>query len=63
MHPRSCETLGGHLLTVLINRKYQHDQWIGEVRDCDLGHALPPEPTSSRLALVDNYLMLAEHRP
>ena len=58
--PAQQRTVGRHLLTLLINHEYQHDRWIGEVRERDLGHALPPEPSSACLTLVDNYLTLAE---
>ncbi|GAQ50579.1 hypothetical protein a10_00356 [Streptomyces acidiscabies] len=34
-----------HLLIALINHEYQHDQWIGEVRAQNLGHARPPSTT------------------
>jgi hypothetical protein len=53
-------TVGRHVLTLLINHEYQHDRWIGEVRQHDLGNPLPPEPASARLILVDTYLTLAD---
>jgi hypothetical protein len=53
-------TVGRHVLTLLINHEYQHDRWIGEVRQRELGHPLPPEPASARLTLVDTYLTLAD---
>jgi NADPH:quinone reductase-like Zn-dependent oxidoreductase len=37
---------------------YQHDRWIGEVRERDLGHALPDTPGSDRLRTVDGYLVV-----
>jgi hypothetical protein len=58
--PAHQRSVGRHVLTVLINHEYQHDRWIGEVRERDLGHTLPPEPASARLTLVDNYLTLAD---
>jgi DinB superfamily len=58
--PEQQRAVGRHLLTVLINHEYQHDRWIGEVRERDLGHSLPPEPAGARLTLVDNYLTLAD---
>jgi DinB superfamily len=46
----------GHVVLVaLINHEYQHDQWISEVRQRDLGRALPPRPTSERLTEIDGY--------
>ncbi|MHB1597138.1 MAG: DinB family protein [Streptosporangiaceae bacterium] len=47
-----------HLLTALINHEYQHDQWIGEVRAGQLGHALPADPESDHIYRVDGYLVL-----
>ncbi|MGW2173361.1 DinB family protein [Streptomyces sp. NPDC001705] len=54
--PTQLTVVGTHLLIALINHEYQHDQWIGEVRAHDLGHALPPDPASDRLSRVDGYL-------
>ena len=51
--------VAAHLLTAVINHEYQHDQWIGEVRAHDLGHALPPDPDSGTVHRVDGYLVLA----
>ena len=58
--PAQQRTVGRHVLTLLINHEYQHDQWIGEVRERDLGHPLPPDPAGTRLTLVDNYLTLTD---
>ncbi|MGP3775401.1 hypothetical protein ACTWJ8_31730 [Streptomyces sp. SDT5-1] len=49
--------VAAHLLTALINHEYQHDQWIGEVRADNLGHALPPDPDSDLLSRIDGYLV------
>ncbi|MGX4694492.1 hypothetical protein [Streptomyces sp. JNUCC 63] len=46
------------LLVALINHEYQHDQWIGEVRAGDLGHALPPDPDSDQVSRLDGHLVL-----
>lgn len=52
--------LVGHcLLVALINHEYQHDQWISEVRDRELGRDLPPRPESERLTEADGYFVLA----
>lgn len=56
--PTQLTVVATHLLTALINHEYQHDQWISEVRTDDLGHALPPDPSSDRLSRVDGYLVL-----
>jgi len=62
--PAQLTIVATHLLTVVINHEYQHDQWIGEVRARDLGHALPADPDSDTVHRVDGYLVLAdeEHR-
>ena len=57
--PRQLRVVGQHLLVALINHEYQHDQWIGEVRHCDLGHELPPRPESARLTEIDGYTVVA----
>ena len=46
------------LIIAVTNHEYQHSQWIGEVRSDDLGHSLPPRPTSDRLVEVQGYLMI-----
>lgn len=51
--------VGQHLLVALVNHEYQHDQWISEVRQRDLGHPLPPRPVSERLVQIDGYTLLA----
>ncbi|TNC25734.1 DinB family protein [Amycolatopsis alkalitolerans] len=56
--PAQLTIVAQALLTALINHEYQHDRWIGEVRDRDLGHALPDDPASDRITTVDGYLMV-----
>ena len=56
--PTQMTMVGTTLLTALINHEYQHDQWIGEVRSRDLGHALPDDPAADGLGRVDGYLVL-----
>jgi hypothetical protein len=56
--PAQLSIVATCLLTALVNHEYQHDQWIGEVRAGNLGHALPPDPTSDGLSRVDGYLVL-----
>ena len=46
--PAQLSIVATHLLTALVNHEYQHDQWIGEVRAENLGHALPPDPDLRR---------------
>jgi len=56
--PAQLSIVATHLLTALVNHEYQHDQWIGEVRAQNLGHALPPDPAADGLSRVDGYLVL-----
>ncbi|SNR92482.1 DinB family protein [Blastococcus mobilis] len=56
--PTQLTIVAKHLLTALVNHEYQHDQWIGEVRADNLGHALPPDPAADGLTRVDGYLCL-----
>ena len=56
--PAQMDVIATHLLTALINHEYQHDQWIGEVRSRDLGHALPEDPAGDGVCRVDGYLVL-----
>ncbi|RNG26492.1 DinB family protein [Streptomyces botrytidirepellens] len=56
--PEQLSVVAAHLLTALINHEYQHDQWIGEVRAGDLGHALPPDPGSDHVRRLDGYLVV-----
>ena len=56
--PNQLRVVGQHLLVALINHEYQHDQWISEVRQRDLGHVLPPRPASDRLTEIDGYTVI-----
>lgn len=56
--PAQLTVVATHLLIALINHEYQHDQWIGEVRANDLGHALPPDPDTGQVSRLDGYLVL-----
>ena len=56
--PDQLTVIATHLLTALINHEYQHDQWIGEVRTQNLGHALPPDPDTGHITRLDGYLVL-----
>ncbi len=56
--PGQLAIVATHLVAALVNHEYQHDQWIGEVRAGNLGHALPPDPESDMLSRVDGYLVL-----
>lgn len=56
--PSQLTIVATHLLVAVINHEYQHDQWIGEVRADDLGHALPADPDTDAVTRVDGYLVL-----
>ena len=56
--PQQMTMVATHMLTALINHEYQHDQWIGEVRAQNLGHALPGDPPSAAVCRLDGYLVL-----
>ena len=56
--PTQLTIVGTYLLTALVNHEYQHDQWIGEVRNQNLGHPLPDDPTADGICRVDGYLVL-----
>lgn len=56
--PAQLAVVGVNVMTAIIDHEYQHDQWIGEVRANDLGHALPDRPSSPLLTEIDGYLIL-----
>ncbi|MEM7273999.1 MAG: DinB family protein [Actinomycetota bacterium] len=56
--PAQLRLIAHTLLVAVINHEYQHDRWIGEVRNEVFGKDLPPDPVSDRLALVDGYLVV-----
>ncbi len=57
--PDQMRLVAEGVLTAIVNHEYQHSQWIGEVREHDLGKPLPPRPTSPLLRDIDGYLVLA----
>jgi len=57
--PAQLKIIAQTLLIAVINHEYQHDRSIGEVRERDLGHALPDAPESERLCNVDGYLVVS----
>lgn len=56
--PAQLRIIAKTLLIAVINHEYQHDKWIGEVRNETFGKDLPPEPQSDRLTVVDGYLVV-----
>lgn len=57
--PAQLHVVADGVVRALVNHEYQHAQWIGEVRQRDLGHPLPPRPSSPRLTSIDGYVVLA----
>jgi hypothetical protein len=57
--PAQLHVVADGVVRALVNHEYQHAQWIGEVRHRDLGHPLPPRPSSPRLTSIDGYVVLA----
>jgi hypothetical protein len=57
--PEQMRRVGVAMLAGLINHEYQHDCWVGEVRQA-LGHGEPPRPLSSHPCLlqVDGYWVI-----
>ena len=56
--PNQLRPIACGALRAIINHEYQHDQWIGEVREQDLGRTLPDRPTSPWLTTLDGYILL-----
>ena len=56
--PAQLEVVARILIVAVVNHEYQHDQWIGEVRSNDLGHAPLAHPTSPLLRTIDGYCVL-----
>ncbi len=52
------QVVAATLMVAVINHEYQHSQWIGEVRNRDLGHALPDRPNSDVLRELDGYIVI-----
>lgn len=57
--PAQLDVIARTLLVAVVNHEYQHSQWIGEVRQRDLGHETPAHPTSPLLTEIDGYCVLA----
>ncbi len=57
--PAQLDVIGRTLVVAVVNHEYQHAQWIGEVRERDLGRALPARPSSPLLTEIDGYCVLA----
>lgn len=57
--PAQLDVIARTLLVAVVNHEYQHAQWIGEVRERNLGHELPDRPSSPLLTEIDGYCVLA----
>jgi hypothetical protein len=57
--PAQLDAIARTLLVAVVNHEYQHAQWIGEVRERDLGRPLPARPSSPLLTVIDGYCVLA----
>lgn len=58
--PAQLRVIAKTLLVAVINHEYQHDCWIGEVRNETFGKDLPPAPTSDRLQTIDGYVVVSD---
>ena len=58
--PNQLRLIASTMLTAIVNHDYQHSKWIGELRTGVLGLDVPPLPSSPRLRIVDDYLVLNE---
>ena len=56
--PDQLRIVAQALMVAVINHEYQHSKWIGETRSGAFGLALPDEPSSDRLSLVDGYVVV-----
>ncbi len=57
--PTQLRVIAKTLLVAVINHEYQHDKWIGEVRNEVHGKDLPEEPESDLLTSLDGYLVVS----
>ncbi len=57
--PTQLDVIARTLLVAVVNHEYQHAQWIGEVRERDLGRSRPAHPESPLLMEIDGYCVLA----
>lgn len=57
--PAQLDVIARTLLVAVVNHEYQHAQWIGEVRERDLGRSRPAHPQSPLLTVIDGYCVLA----
>jgi hypothetical protein len=58
--PNQLSLIASTLLIAIVNHEYQHSKWIGELRAGAFGLDVPPLPSSPRLSIVDDYVVLKE---
>jgi DinB superfamily len=58
--PNQLRLIASTLLIAIVNHEYQHSKWIGELRAGALGLDVPPLPSSPRLSIIDDYVVLNE---
>jgi hypothetical protein len=58
--PKQLRVIGSTLLIAIVNHEYQHSKWIGELRASAFGLGVPAPPTSARLSIIDDYVVLDE---
>jgi hypothetical protein len=58
--PNQLRLIASTLLIAIVNHEYQHSKWIGELRAGAFGFDVPPLPSSPRLSIVDDYVVLKE---
>lgn len=56
--PEQLRRIAENMMIAIVNHEYQHSKWIGEVRSDQFGHALPDQPTSPNLSVVEGYVMV-----
>jgi DinB superfamily len=61
--PNQLRLIASTVLIAIVNHEYQHSKWIGELRTDAFGLDLPPLPSSPRLNVIDDYVVLKEPSP
>ena len=56
--PNQLRLIASTLLIAIVNHEYQHSQWISELRTDAFGLDLPPLPSSPRIGVIDDYVVL-----
>jgi hypothetical protein len=56
--PNQLRVIASTLLIAIVNHEYQHSTWISEIRTDTFGLEAVPCPTSSRLEIIDGYVVL-----